>query len=356
MKILIIGCGRVGKTIANDLNEFELMVIDSNSENLQELKKEISFINAPWDKQLLKHFSSDLIINALPGSVGHNITKELVGLKKNIIDISFAPEDHFELKELANKNNVFCAIDCGIAPGFSNMVLGDAEEKYQNIKSYTCYVGGLPREPEPPFNYKAGFSPSDVIEEYIRPARLVVNGDIVTKTALSDIEEVDMMSPTPGDLEAFNTDGLRTMLYDMKTPNIIEKTVRFKGHAELMKVFRDIGLFNKDRIVLTSELLFKHWEFKKDEEDFTTMKIVMEFENGDKKTLNLLDVYQNNETSMARTTGFTCTGVVRAYVNKHFENKFYAPEDIGKTSAYNVVTKNLTDRGVTIKRFVDMHK
>ena len=42
-----------------------------------------------------------------------------------------------------------------------------------------------------PYQYKAPFSPVDVIEEYTRPARFIRNSKLVIKPALSDIELIE---------------------------------------------------------------------------------------------------------------------------------------------------------------------
>jgi len=89
------------------------------------------------------------------------------------------------------------------------------------------YVGGLPIVRQWPYEYKAVFSPLDVIEEYTRTARFVENGRVVTRPALTDLERVDFEGV--GTLEAFNTDGLRTLIQTIPAPNMKEKTLRYPG-------------------------------------------------------------------------------------------------------------------------------
>src|SRR5690606_28022112 len=97
-------------------------------------------------------------------------------------------------------------------------------------------VGGLPVERSWPWEYRAPFSPSDVIEEYLRPARLRIAGRTVEREALSEIELVDL--PGVGTLEAFNTDGLRSLLETLDFEDMVEKTLRYPGYAEKMRVLR----------------------------------------------------------------------------------------------------------------------
>src|SRR5690606_9612490 len=106
--------------------------------------------------------------------------------------ISFMPEDGIELDGQARKANVLAVIDCGVAPGLSNLWSGLAANRLKPCERLTIMVGGVPRERRWPWGYKAGFSPHDVIEEYTRPARIVQNGRIVLKEALSEVERVDL--------------------------------------------------------------------------------------------------------------------------------------------------------------------
>ncbi len=132
-----------------------------------------------------------------------------------------------------------------------------------------------------PFEYRSVFSPTDVIEEYTRPARIRENGRTVVKPALSEVEEVDV--PVVGTLEAFNSDGLRTLLVTSKAANVCEKTLRYPGHAALMRAFRDAGFFGDApveaggvRVVpraLTEKLVFASWNRPPEEEEFTVLSV-----------------------------------------------------------------------------------
>src|SRR3989344_4997196 len=159
---------------------------------------------APGRALIIKSLAKypDLIINALPGAIGFSALKNSIKCGKDIIDISFFPEDPFTLKTLVEKMGSTAIVDCGIAPGFSNMIAGFHYPRMR-MGSFCCYVGGLPKNKKPPFNYKAPFSPADVIEEYTRPARYMNLGQVVTKPALSDVE--DIFFENVGELEAFNT-------------------------------------------------------------------------------------------------------------------------------------------------------
>ena len=283
---------------------------------IKKIQKDIS--NPKQLNSLLKDY--DIVLNAVPGFMGFNTLKTIIKAGKNVVDIAFFPENPFELDELAKKHNVTAVVDCGVAPGMSNILIGHVDKILDKTENILIYVGGLPLVREYPFEYKAGFSPIDVIEEYTRPARYIENGKLVIRPALSDPEFINF--DKVGTLEAFNSDGLRTLADTLKAPNMKEKTLRYPGHIEKMQVLRESGFFSKNEIEvngnkikpidLTSKLLFPMWELKEGDEEFTVMKIIIEGEKDKKKycyTYNLLDRHdkKTNTHSMARTTGYTAT-------------------------------------------------
>ena len=360
-KIIVLGSGLVGGVMAQDLaKNYEVTSLDISSKNLDKLKsKKINKIcKDVSDKGVLEDLIKDfdLVVGALPGFMGYNIMKSVIQAKKNIVDISFYPEDPFSLDELARKNNVIAVMDCGVAPGMGNIIFGH-HNKTMKITDYECLVGGLPKKREWPFEYQAVFSPIDVIEEYIRPARYVQNSNLIVKEALSETELIDFENI--GTLESWNSDGLRTLISTMShVPNMIEKTLRYPGCVEYLKVLRACGYFshepieingNKIRPVdLTSKLLFPMWEMKEGDQDYTVMRIkISGYEN--KKhvcyTYNLLDKYQDETISMARTTGYTCTAVANLVIEgKYKKTGISPPEFLGDN--FNEVNKYLADRNV----------
>ena len=360
-KIIVLGSGLVGSVMANDLAEnYEVTSVDLSTKNLEKISSEkINKICADvTEKDVLENLIKDfdLVVGALPGFMGYNTMKRVIEAQKNIVDISFYPEDPFGLDKIAKANNVVAIMDCGVAPGMGNIIFGH-HDKTMNITDYECLVGGLPKKREWPFEYQAVFSPIDVIEEYIRPARYVQNAQLVTREALSDAELVDFKNI--GTLESWNSDGLRTLIKTMNhVPNMIEKTLRYPGCVEYLRVLRECGYFsynpieikgNKIRpIDLTSKLLFPMWEMKEGDEDYTIMRIKITGDEAGKKvcyTYNLLDKYQKKTISMARTTGYTCTAVANLVIEGKYDKKGISPpEFLG--DHFNEVNKYLGDRSV----------
>jgi len=369
--IVVLGCGLVGSAIVKDLALVEghrVTAVDISSVNLGTLPvhDRISTVQADVTRdgevaRLVR--DADLVVCAVPGFMGFETLRRIIEAGKPVVDISFFPEDAMELDDLARANGVTAVVDCGVAPGLCNIQAGWAQEQMDQVHSYLCYVGGLPTVRVKPFEYRAVFSPIDVIEEYTRPARYVEHGQLVVRPALTDIEPVDL--PGVGTLEAFNTDGLRSLIHTLDAPFKKEKTLRYPGHAALMRTFRDTGLFSEEPVStaggdvrpidLTSRLLFDAWKMGADDRDVTVMRVVMEGVENDRNvryTFDLLDHF-DEETgihSMARTTGYTCT-IVSALVMEGSFNRpgINPPEFLGATvGVYESVLEGYEKRGIRV--------
>ncbi len=365
-KIIVLGAGLVGRAMAIDLAKtHDTTSVDIDASALAALQKNFNIDAIQADlsdaaavKRLVADY--DLVVGAVPGFMGFATVKAVIEAGVNIVDISFFPEDAFELDALAKEKGVVAAVDCGVAPGMSNLILGYHNARMK-IDRFRCYVGGLPKVRTKPYEYKAPFSPIDVIEEYTRPARLVENGAVVTKPALSEPESLDF--DDIGTLEAFNTDGLRTLLVTMDIPNMAEKTLRYPGHRELLAILRDSGFFSRTPIDvggakirpidMTTKLLFPAWKLAPGEEELTVMKIAVEgLENDQSKiyTYDLLDRYDpaTQTSSMARTTGYTCTAVANLVLDGDFAKPgINPPEFIGRDAGcYKKIFDYLQVRGI----------
>lgn len=369
MTIAVLGAGMVGKAIALDLaKNFSVTSFDINEKSLQALQQKNAAVKTvAQDLNDYKAYPSflqpfDFVVTAVPGFMGFDTLKAVIESGRNVADISFFPEDALQLDRLAKEKNVTAVVDCGVAPGMSNFIIGRYNEEMK-IDDFEIYVGGLPVHPKAPFFYKAPFSPIDVIEEYTRPARLKENGKIVTKPALTERELMHFEGV--GTLEAFNTDGLRSLLYSMAhVPMQKEKTLRYPGHVDLIVALKQSGFFSEEKIQVakgkeisplqfTSQLLINEWKLGETEEDLTVMKVII---HGEGKTIeyNLLDYYDHSTqtSSMARTTGYTCAATINLLTKKMFTKKgVFPPEQIGcNKSCFDFVLSYLQERSVSWKK------
>jgi lysine 6-dehydrogenase len=366
-KVIVLGAGLIGRTIAVDLaKDYDVTSVDANQDRLKYLqtkiiKTKLSDLSSQVEiKKVVEPF--DLVVCALPGFMGFSALQSIIESEKNVVDISFFSEDPFLLDELAKEKNVTAIVDCGVSPGLSNVILG-YHNKQMKVENYRCIVGGLPYNREWPFEYKAYFSPIDVIEEYTRPARIVIDGKLIEKPALSEPELIQYKKV--GELEAFNTDGLRSLIKTMKIPNMIEKTLRYPGHIELMKIFREVGFFGDKEIDvkgksikpvdLIAKLLFPYWSPEKGERDFTLLELHIEGNEDKKRTSHHYFVYDSydlveDNSSMARTTGFTCCAAARFLLDKDYNRKgICPPEYLGEDeNCFNYIISYLKNKKIRI--------
>jgi lysine 6-dehydrogenase len=370
--VIVLGAGMVGSAMAIDLaTHFDVTVADVSADALQRLaqrnKKLKTVVADLRDTALLQKLIApqDYVLSAVPGGMGFATLRTILECKKNVVDISFFPENSLDLQALAKENGVTAIVDCGVAPGMDNIILGYYDTLMQ-LDSFECLVGGLPKARTWPWAYKAPFSPADVIEEYVRPARYVENGHIITRTALTDPEIVNFDGI--GSLESFNTDGLRSIMFTMShIPNMKEKTLRYPGHIEYVRVLRESGFFSQTPIEvagqqvrpldLTSKLLFKEWKLGETEPEFTVMRVsVSGIADGQRRTVtyDLYDEYdpKTQTSSMARTTGYTATAAIHLLDRGVFAEKgLFPPELVGKYKAcFDFFLDYLTARGIHYRR------
>ncbi len=349
MKITVLGAGMIGRTIAKELAKtHKVKAVDRDQRSLNDLEgiKNLETVKTNLTslavyKKLLQ--GQDICVCAVPGFMGYEALSNIIQTGTNCVDISFAPENALELHELAKKHKVTVVVDCGVAPGMSNIILG-YENSQMEVESFSCVVGGLPKVRTAPFEYKAPFSPIDVIEEYSRPARLVEHSVVVTKPALSEREILHFKEV--GSLESFNTDGLRSLLFTMQhIPNMKEKTLRYPGHIALIQSLQQAGFFSNEKIMVdgsaisrkdfTCKILFDQWKLMPEDEEFTLMNIKIEGNSNGKKivkTYHLFDEYdrETKTSSMSRTTAYTCTAIVDLLAKGKLKEKgVFAPETIG---------------------------
>lgn len=371
----------VGSVMAADLAaDFDTTVADVSDANLRQasaraagriktVRADLSDARVVAD--LVKPY--DIVCGALASRLGFATLRTVIEAGKNYCDISFFAEDALQLDALAKARGVTAIVDCGVAPGMSNMAAGFAAAHFDRGEHLAIYVGGLPRERRWPFEYKAGFAPGDVVEEYTRPSRIVDRGEVVVREALSEPELLDF--PGVGTLEAFNTDGLRSLAVTLRADSagrgfhtMVEKTLRYPGHIELMRVLRHTGLFSKEPIDLLDEqgrtvrvrpldviskLMFPLWTYQPGEEDLTVMRIEavgVRAGRRERLTWDLFDLFDRgaNATSMSRTTAFPCAIMARLVASGEFSRPgVVPPEFIGQTPGLlDRVLADLDRRGI----------
>ena len=377
LRTVVFGAGMVGSVIAEDLaaSGFQVTIADRSAAALARIAErsngEIAICEVDCsDQEIISSLASeaDIVFGALPSWLGFEVLQTVIKSCKPYCDISFMAEDPRRFDQLAKEHGVTCIVDFGVAPGMSHLLSSHAVHLLDSCQRLDIVVGGLPIERTWPWNYKASFSPRDVIEEYIRPARLVEHGQIVTREALS--ENVLMDLPGVGTLEAFNSDGLRTLCDTLDVPFIKERTLRYPGHVELMKVLRSGGFFANEPINIgdqqvrpidmTAKILIDGWKYEQGEADLIVMRVEAEGTLGDENVLlywDLLDYYdaEKDQSSMARTTAFPAAAMGRMLADKTIDLPgVHPPETFGSNDAIvHRLLSELEDRDIQFNKTME---
>ena len=369
---LVLGAGIVGSVIAADLaaDGWQITVADRDPAALAKAQRlaggtltteTLDLADPARIGALAGGF--DLVLGALPGHLGLAALRAVIEAGTDCCDISFMPEDARQLDELAQQHGVTAVVDMGVAPGLSNLLCGHAVAMFDECRRLRIQVGGLPADPRPPFEYKAAFSPIDVIEEYVRPARYVKGGALNTVPALSQLEIVELPGVPP--LESFLTDGLRSLADTLSVPHMEEKTLRYPGHARLMHAFREAGMFDAEPIEVdgvsvrpidvTTAGLFPRWTYEEGEADLTVMRVEADGMLGGVEGAIQWDLLDHADlergfSSMARTTAFPCTLVARAIRDGTISTKGVLVPEALATDAVLLerILDGLSERGVVV--------
>ncbi|MEM0160741.1 MAG: saccharopine dehydrogenase C-terminal domain-containing protein [Thermoplasmata archaeon] len=369
--ITVLGFGKIGKNIVSDLSKYgtktKVIVYDPIAIKSSEQRGNIKFINAdPLSiENRDKVFSRDsIIISALPAEMRATVYRLAKDKHSKLVDIAFGNDDISDYLDDDSDRDYTIVPDAGVAPGISNILVGRFAAELDQVTDVKIYVGGIPEIPVEPLDYKLTFSSESLVDEYVNTARIVESGKIVEKEPLSGIEYFDFEGINHK-LEAFYTDGLRTLLKTIKANNMSEKTVRYAGHSQKVKLLRDLGLFDSEERVLNNikikprnlmEKLFDEKLIFPAIGDILLLTVnVSGMKNGAVKNLSarlLYSVKANKEyTAMSMTTGCPASIIAQlleeGYLNIH---GLVPPELIGKEKRYfDAIIKRLEDRGIKIK-------
>jgi saccharopine dehydrogenase-like NADP-dependent oxidoreductase len=305
----------------------------------------------------------DLVMGALPGSEGFAAARACIDAGRDLVDVSFSPEDPFLLKGEAARKGIIIVPDCGVAPGLSNILVGHAVSQLDAVESVHVMVGGLPVKPVPPLGYVITWSVEGLIDEYTRKARIIEDGVNKEVDALTGVERIDI--PGVGPLDAFYTDGARTLFQTVRpVKSMWEKTLRYPGHVDAVKMMRDIGLFNSTPLDLegvrvaprqVAARLLESLLRVPGAEDLLAMKVMVEgvkSGKGVRLAYSLLDHYDRSTgtTAMARTTAYTASVVAQLVAGGFITEKgLVTPEELGmKPRVFDRLLLDLKGHGITV--------
>jgi lysine 6-dehydrogenase len=372
----MLGCGNIGSVAAKDLAESlpsaRIVMADVNLSRAKEAVSRIGLNNvssiqtdASNHKELadtIKKF--DLVVGALPGRMGYRACKASISARVDMVDVSYMPEDVMTLSKGASKAKVCLVPDCGMSPGLDSILAGRAVGKLDQIDKIHILNGGLPKKPIPPLNYVVTWSVKDLIDMYSRKVNIVRDGRVVKVEAMSGLEEITF--PGVGKLEAFYTDGLRTMLHTIKgARDMWEKSLRYPGHAEKIKLLKALGFFSEKSIevggvqIAPREITARLLENKLKQPEISDIVAMLVQVGGYKNNRETTFTYQcldrcdkkQKVTALARTTAYTTSIVAQLVVKGAIEEKgLIPPEKLGMNEKlYRKFMDQMEKRGIIVK-------
>ena len=372
MKILTIGCGYIGSVLVRHLSEripsAEIAVSDENREAIMKAISSIGRGNVKplqlnihdYDRLVKVAEDFDILVGLAPGRLGYKTVEAAIDAGVNMVDLSYMQEDPMTLNDRALRAGVTVIPDCGVAPGLSHILVGRAVSILDKVKNVIILVGGIPQNRIPPLDYKVTWCVEDLIEEYVRRPKIVKNGKTIEVEALDGLEEVDF--PGIGKLEAFYTDGVRTLHHSIKgVENMWEKTLRYPGHAEKIKLLRDLGFFDETPIdgVSPRSLTIRVLERKlslPEIKDLVAMRVDVDgVKNGREICYSyiLIDYYDDERkvTAMGRTTAYTASAVIQLLARGEIkEAGVIPPERLGMDrKCFERIMEELERDGIRVR-------
>ena len=323
MRIHCLGGGLVGSFVTRTLHEAGL---DVHLYDIEPRTTPATFHLG--DAAGFDHSQADLVVNMVPGSIGHEVLKGLHAAGHRIVDLSFSETT----PDMLPPGPGTVLWDVGIAPGLSNMLVALAHREHGHLDSVTIKVGGNPAKPDEEWSYMAPFSPHDVIAEYTRPARVVREGTMTVVPAMDELHTINASGRT---MEAFLTDGLRSLI-SLPATSMGEYTVRWPGHIQRYQ-----------STTLNPEELVEAWRYDTNRPEFTWMEVAIGV--GEKNIVwTVEDGGKDGDSSMARTTGLVTAACVLAWTKTElFTEGIHPPEDLPTEIIYNVIQR-LKEAGVSV--------
>ena len=290
-RILVAGGGRQGRVIAKDLaQDHDVTVADVQQVSVPGVKSVAADLsNSQTLAELMREH--DMAVGALPAALGFAAAKAAIAARRNYVDVSFYSEDAYSLEAQAKAAGIAIVPDCGLAPGLSNLLAGRAQAARRR-KAIHIQVGGVAQDPARPYGYVISWAPSDLWDEYTRPARFRRNNQVETLPVFSEMETISIDGV--GDFEAFLTDGCRTLL-SLDVPDVTENTMRWPGHVEAIQaLIADATLVEEFKAKCTAG------------DDLVVFRV-----QADDEIVTMVDRPRDGLSAMARTTALTCAAFAR---------------------------------------------
>ncbi len=379
-KALQIGAGMVGRCIVNDMiKDFDIVVLDMDEKNLAKTKTLYPSVGivqgSATDEALFNRLAGDvdIVTAAMPGTVGYRVTEIAMKAGKKLANVSsMHGRADTPFDEIGKRTGGLGISMIGFEPGMSNFFGGRGYHKLDKCEEMYIYVGGIPSNPRPPFNYVTTWSISDNLNQFAQPTTVVRKGETVVIPALSEIMPFEI-----GDyknLECFTSNGLGSLFRNFKDiPEMAAFTVRWPGLAEQMRFLVSLGLFDKEERKLGKhnqvprdilvDIFEEKYEKKPCDFDMSVMRVIVKgIKNNDKVSyvweIAHVEDPASGFTSMAWTTASTCGIFARAMVDGKITGKGMVSAELlaADDDFYDWVIAEQAKRGVFYKEKIEYKK
>jgi lysine 6-dehydrogenase len=378
MKLLVLGAGLQGCACAYDLLQNPTATTVTLAD--VRLDKLPAFLQGDWGGRLhpLKLDVTDsaavaqtfrgqaAVMSAIPYYYNGPMAKAAIESGSHFSDLGGNTEIVLEQKKLhgeALAKGVSVIPDCGLAPGMVNILAAEGIRRLDQAEKVKIFVGGLPQSPEPPLNYQIVYSLEGALDYYTTPSWVLRGGRPVQVDALSEVEPVEFPSPV-GMLEAFHTGGGISTLpfaYQGKIDVMEYKTLRYPGHAAVIRPIRELGLLGNEPIDVKGKKVVPRDVFiaavhsrlyKPEGRDLVALQVQATGKKGGKPhavTFRLIDYYdaKHGISAMMRTTGYSLSITGQMQVDGRVKAKgVHTPDEAIPFDAY---VSELGKRGIRIE-------
>lgn len=352
MKIAVLGAGAAGTAITQYLikepSVTAISIIDRNGNNLDELEgrthsSKLRFHRVSMEKEnaiyaLIKGY--DCVISALPYPQNYKVASLAVKAGVSYVDLGgddATLNQQFKLDEKAREAGVFIVPNAGFAPGLVNIMAMHGYESFDQVESIVIRAAVLPLDPVPPLNLHLSFSPVGLINEYLNKAGIIEDGEYKEMDALDGYETMSLKSlPHLAPLEAFYTSGTSTVLAKNLVGKVRKfdfKTIRYKGHRDIIKSFFDLGFNSRQIIDIQSSLTYMNLLIRQlkrhlptSTHDIAVAKVILKgVRNGKNQVreyeLNLVSEKDNPVSSMMTCTALSAVTVAMLLSDKKIDGE-----------------------------------
>jgi len=366
-RVAVVGAGRIGLRAAWILGEmgYDVVVLDSSSSALKRASNilasaEARLADASSPRSLVQALRDvEYALIALPGGLGAKPLEGVIEAGIDAVDVSFYRSVPAEYDSLARRAGVRILLDAGVAPGLSNMLVAMAYKFIGRLREGYILVGGISRDPKAnPLGLAASWNAEDLLDEYLRPARILDSGRVIAVDPLSSACRVRLGGI--GVLEAFPTDGLRSLLKTMRglAERLVEYTLRYPGHVELVAKLRALGLLGDNHVhvdgcmVRPKAMLARLIEQSTGGvEDMVILAVTARGEGGEGWAAMSITKPKGGWTAMARVTAAFAVASLRVALEgeRIWEPGLHYPEELGFEDAYTDVIRELEKQDIRVR-------